>query len=147
MKYVIIQYPESKDIMNKSWFATECHCILDRRGLAEYGHDAYFIPEERYYEVFKPVANYDLKKEQEIYEAIENSTLSPRARNVMKRAITNYSERNIDDKPPYSVAYIFMKWFDKIKLGKYKDCGVKTLKEVKVFFEQYGLHLTTNYLK
>ena len=49
-KYVLIQWPDSQELMEKSWF-NECVLAQDIQGHDEVGSSAYFVPEERYNEL------------------------------------------------------------------------------------------------
>lgn len=49
-KFVIVQWPESQDLMEQPWFH-ECHLINDENGLKKYGSAAYFVPEDRFYSI------------------------------------------------------------------------------------------------
>lgn len=44
-KYVLIQWPQSQEIMEQEWFEDECHlCLNDEK----FGPATYFVPEIRY---------------------------------------------------------------------------------------------------
>lgn len=51
-KYILISWPESQELMEQSWF-DECILMNDENHLDEIGSSAYFVPEERYLELFK----------------------------------------------------------------------------------------------
>lgn len=57
-KYVVIRWPESQLIFPKPWFETEAFEINCDNGFAAFGPHSYFIPEERYKELF------NIKKEE-----------------------------------------------------------------------------------
>lgn len=51
-KYVVIRWPESQILHDQVWFEDEVFLINSDNGFAMFGPDAYFIPEERYKELF-----------------------------------------------------------------------------------------------
>ena len=53
--FVVVDWPESQDLMGYDWFTTECHLINDNRGLDQYGSSAYFVPTQRYEEHLRTV--------------------------------------------------------------------------------------------
>lgn len=50
MKYIVVEWPESQNLMEKDWF-NECELINSDFGISEYGSSAYLVPENRYNEL------------------------------------------------------------------------------------------------
>ena len=62
-KYVIIQWPDSQQLMDHERFS-ECHLINSERGIEEFDSCAFFVPEDLFEEVFKPEEKlWDIEKE------------------------------------------------------------------------------------
>lgn len=54
--YILLQWPESQEIMEESWF-NECILGQDIDGHDEVGSSAYFVPSERYTKFIETKAN------------------------------------------------------------------------------------------
>jgi hypothetical protein len=46
--YIVVKWPESQMIMEKSWFRDECILIDNDHGYKTHGDSAYLVPKERY---------------------------------------------------------------------------------------------------
>jgi hypothetical protein len=51
-KYVIITWPDSQMLMEQEWF-DECILMNDEKHLNNIGSSAYFVPIDRYKEVYR----------------------------------------------------------------------------------------------
>jgi hypothetical protein len=50
--YVLVLWPESQELMEKEWF-NECILMNDENHLADIGSSAYFVPFERWNELWQ----------------------------------------------------------------------------------------------
>jgi hypothetical protein len=49
-KYVLVRWPFSQEFMEEEWFDDECILMNDENHYEEIGPQAFFIPEDRYFE-------------------------------------------------------------------------------------------------